>query len=171
MELFRFVFGDASGPIAWWQMCDRAVLVFAYALVLYRLLPRKAFGGTAALDIVVTVVLGSSLSRALTANAPLIPVLAATAVLAGLYAALSALAPRSQWLSRLAKGRAIQLVRNGTVDWQAMRRARLGERDLAESLRLKGVSNVAEVAEAFLERNGAISVVKAASPGPPEGGA
>ncbi|MEX6505360.1 DUF421 domain-containing protein [Jiella sp. M17.18] len=166
MDLFRFVFGDTSGPVAWWQMCDRAVLIFAYALILYRILPRKAFGGTAALDIVVTVVLGSSLSRAITANAPLIPVLAATAVLASLYAGASTLAPRSEWLSRLAKGRAIRLVRDGSVDRQAMRRARLGERDLTESLRLNGVASIDEVAEAYLERNGAISVIKVASRGP-----
>ena len=161
METFHLVFGDEASQIAWWQMCARALLILLYALALYRLMPRKAFGRTAALDIVVTVVLGSSLSRALTGNAQLLPTLAATGVLAGMHAALSALAPRSALLSRLAKGRPIRLVHEGRIDWQAMEAARLGERDLTESLRLKGVGRVEDVAEAFLERNGAISVIKA----------
>ncbi len=161
MQTFHLIFGESPDTIVWWQMCARAALIFLYALALYRLLPRKAFGGMAAVDIVLTVVVGSSLSRALTSNAPLIPTLAATALLAVLYVALSWATPRAEWLSRLAKGRPIRLVHEGKVDREAMRRAQLGERDLSENLRLKGVRSPEQVEEAYLERNGAISVIKA----------
>lgn len=160
METFDFIFGDDPRSIAWWQMCNRAALIFVYAVALYRLMPRKAFGGMAALDIVVTVIMGSSLSRALTANAELIPALAATAVLAALHLAFSWATPRSDTLSRFTKGRPHLLIKDGKVDWQAMHRAQLGERDLTEGLRLKGVSAVDEVSEAYLERNGTISVIR-----------
>ena len=39
-DLFESLFGTSS-PIAWWQQCDRAVVVFVYGLVLVRLGQRR----------------------------------------------------------------------------------------------------------------------------------
>lgn len=159
LETFHYVIGQDAPHMAWWQMCIRAAIIFIYALLLYRLAPRRSFANLSALDIVVTVVLGSSLSRALTGNAPLLPTLIATALLVSLHASLSALAPRSELISRLAKGRPIRLIQNGEVDWDAARRNHLGPRDISEQLRLKGVRAADEVDEAYLERNGQISII------------
>lgn len=160
METLHYLIGEQTPHMAWWQMCLRAVIIFAYAVSLYRLAPRRSFSNLSALDIVITVVLGSSLSRALTGSAPLLPTLVATALLVLLYAGMSALAPRSALLSRLVKGRPIKLIEAGEIDWQAMRRAQLGQHDITEQLRLNGVTDVSQVQLAHLERNGQISVVK-----------
>ena len=160
METFYILVGRDADPIAWWQMCIRAAIIFFYAIALYRLLPRRAFGSNATLDIVVVVVMGSSLSRALTGNAPLLPALAATAALAVLYSAMSLAAWRFDTLSWLVKGRPVRLIHDGEVDRRALRRAQLGDRDLTESLRLEGIRDFGEVAEAYLERNGALSVIR-----------
>ncbi len=162
METYFDLVGRDANSIAWWQMCIRAVIVFLWAVILYRVLPRRAFGSNAALDIVIVVILGSSLSRTLTGNAPVLPALAATAILALLYSVLSLLARRFGFLSRLVKGKPIRLIHDGEVDRQALRRAQLGEGDLKENLRLKGIGDPGEVAEAFLERNGEFSVIKKA---------
>lgn len=159
MDTFHYLIGQDTPHIAWWQMMNRAVIVFVYALTLYRVAPRRSFAGLSAQDVVLTVVLGSSLSRALTGNAPLVPTLAATAALVVLHSMLSSMARRSEVISRLVKGRPIQLIQEGEVDWKAARRSDLGERDLSEQLRLKGVKRPVEVEEAYLERNGAISVI------------
>lgn len=145
--------------MAWWQMCVRAAIIFGYAVLLYRLAPRRSFSNLSALDIVITVVLGSSLSRALTGNAPLLPTLIATALLVALYAGMTALAPRSTLVSRLAKGRPIRLVQDGKPDWKAIRGAHLGEHDITEHLRLNGLRDLSQVEEAHLERNGRISII------------
>lgn len=161
METFHYLVGDEADTIVWWQMANRAVVIFLYAIMLYRLIPRKAFGNSAVVDIVVTVIAGSALSRALTGNAPLLPTLAATAALLFLHVLVSVLSRHSEAISRLVKGRPVRIVRDGKVDWQMMSRAQLGERDLAEHLRLNGVAGAEEVAEAYLERNGSVSVIKA----------
>lgn len=161
MDILSSLVGNDADTITWWQMINRAILIFLYAVLLYRLAPRKAFGNSAVVDIVVTVIIGSALSRALTGNAELLPTLAATAVLVLMHHLLSALARKSDALSRLLKGRPVLLVREGEVDWEALRSVQLGERDLTEQLRLNGVARPADVAEAHLERNGAISVIKA----------
>jgi uncharacterized membrane protein YcaP (DUF421 family) len=160
METFYHLIGRDADPITWWQMCARATVIFCYAVLLYRLLPRRAFGSIAAADIVVVVIMGSSLSRALTGNAPLLPTLAAMAVLATLYTILAALASRLRWLSWLTKGRPVPLIRDGRIDVKAMRWSLLGEHDLEEKLRASGTRALDEVAEACLERDGTISVVK-----------
>ena len=160
MQTFYFLIGRDTDPIAWWQMCVRAVIIFAWAITLYRVLPRRAFGSNATLDIVVVVVMGSTLSRALTGNAPLLPALAATTTLGMLYFVLSFVARRFDPVSRLVKGRPIRLIRDGEIDRKALHGAQLGERDLTESLRLKGIGEVAEVAEAYIERNGELSVIR-----------
>ena len=160
METFYHLTGRSTDPVAWWQMCMRACIIFVWAVMLYRALPRRAFGSNAMPDIVVAVILGSSLSRALTGNAPLLPTLAATAVFGALYSLLTVLSRRFEPLSWLVKGRSIRVINDGEVDHRAMRKAQLGKHDLSENLRLKGVTDADQVAEAFLERNGEFSVIK-----------
>ncbi|OWY06851.1 YetF domain-containing protein [Thioclava sp. IC9] len=94
-------------------------------------------------------------------HAPLLPTLVATALLIALHSVLAALAPRSEFLSYIIKGRPVRLISNGVVDWEAAEKSRLGERDLTEQLRLKGLRGPDEVEVAYIERNGAISIVKA----------
>ncbi|WP_417526253.1 DUF421 domain-containing protein [Marinovum sp.] len=159
METFHYLIGQDTPHIAWWQMSLRAVIIFLYAILLYRVAPRRSFSNLSAQDIVLTVILGSSLSRSLTGNAPLLPTLAATGLLVVLYVSVTALAPRSKIVSRLLKGRPITLVRSGEVDDEAVRKARLGENDIAELLRLNGLRDLSEVEEARIERNGQISVI------------
>ncbi|EAQ02122.1 putative membrane protein [Pseudooceanicola batsensis HTCC2597] len=159
METFHYLIGQDTPHIAWWQMSLRAVIIFLYAILLYRLTPRRSFSNLSAQDIVLSVILGSSLSRALTGNAPLLPTLAATGLLVGTYVGVSALAPRSKLISHLVKGRPITLVREGKVDGQAFSKARFGENDIEELLRLNGLRNLSEVEEAHLERNGQVSVI------------
>ncbi len=159
METFHFLIGAHSADPAWWQMCVRAVIIFVYAVALYRLAPTRAFADLSAIDIVLTVILGSSFSRALTGNAPLLPVLAATALLVLMHVLLTAMAARSDFVSRLVKGRPIQLIKDGSIDWAAIRRGQLGERDLAEQVRLRGIRSIDDVGDAFLERNGSISAI------------
>lgn len=141
-------------------MSVRAAIVFPYILLLFRIMPRKLFSGSSALDIGVLVLIGSSLSRALTGNAALLPTLAATGALVAMYVALSALARRSELVSVLVKGRRLTVIEDGRVNLSALRGAQLGVRDLEEQLRLKGVRQTGELSRAYLERNGGLSVFK-----------
>ncbi|MEQ3626221.1 MAG: YetF domain-containing protein [Celeribacter sp.] len=159
METFHHFIGQDTPHIAWWQMSLRAVIIFVYAILLYRVIPRRSFSNLSAQDIVLTVILGSSLSRALTGNAPLLPTLVATGLVVVLYVAVTAIAPHSQIVSRLVKGRHIPLIRDGEADLQAFRKAHFGENDISELLRLNGLRKLSEVEEAHLERNGQVSVI------------
>lgn len=151
------LFGTAPHVSAW-QECARAVLIFAYGLLLVRLSGRRTFGKWSALDIVVSIMLGSSLSRALTGNAPLLGTMAASAVLVLLHWLLAQAAARSTRLARIFEGAAIQLGRGGQLDARACLRQSVSAADLHEALRQTGVQGVNETAGIILEPSGRITV-------------
>ena len=109
------MFGS-TGHVTWIQESGRAILLFAYGLAAVRLAGRRVFGKWAALDIIVSVIVGSNLSRALTGSAPLFGTIAATTVLLALHWVLAQGTARWKGLSRLLEGSPIRLARDGQVD-------------------------------------------------------
>lgn len=159
---------DRSGnDLRFGHMMARTVVVFLVAVLLVRLADRRFLSHHAGFDMMVAVVLGSVLSRAINGDARFFPTLAASALLVVLHHFLASLAFRSHRVSQLVKGQARVLVRNGVVDHAAMRQAKITPDDLEANLRLQGkVCRLEEVAEARLERSGAISVLPGKPPYP-----
>lgn len=157
---FESALGLTGGSLTVLQMVLRGVLVYLAMVLLVRIGKRRFMGAATAFDVILGFLIGSIASRAVTGNAPFVPALAATAALVLLHWALSALAMRSHVFGALIKGHTDLLVQNGTIDWLAVRRAQLSERDLWGALRRKGISSLDEVVAARLERNGEISVIR-----------
>ncbi|HEX2559981.1 DUF421 domain-containing protein [Phenylobacterium sp.] len=160
MDALSDLLGRAGEPLTWLQMSARAVVIFAFGVFLVRVASKRAFGKWDALDIIVSIVIGSNLSRALTGNAPLLPTMAGSLTLILLHAGLAHLAVLIRPLGPLLKGKPAQLIVDGKVDETALRRHGIGHHDLEEALRSSGVEDVAQVRSAWIERNGSISVVK-----------
>lgn len=156
---FSWIFGSQHS-LSWAQECARAVLVFVYGLVLVRLTGRRVFGKWSALDIVVSIIVGSNLSRTLTGGAPLPGTLAATTLLMGLHWIIAHLAARVPLVSRLVEGAPIVLAENGAHDAAIRKRHGVTEADLAESLRQSGLEAPAEAKRVTLEPSGRITVLK-----------
>lgn len=151
--------GAHGQDIAWWQMSVRAGMVLLFGVIVVRFAATRAFGKWSALDIIVVVVVGSNLGRAMTGNAPFVSTLIATIVLLALHDLLVRAAARWGWLSLLMKGRSMALVRDGVPLNGAMRRSGIGERDLQVALRSAGHASLDGVDLVTLERNGDITVV------------
>lgn len=114
-----------------------------------RLGEKRFMGRATAFDVIVGIILGSIVNRAITANAPLLPALPAAAAL------------RFPRVGRLIKGQPRLLIAGGSIDEAALRREHMTINDIDEDLRGKSVGAVHEVHEARLERNGSLSVLKA----------
>src|SRR5919199_3129481 len=143
------------------QMGLRAVLVYVVTVLMVRLAKKRFMGRATAFDVILGIMLGSIVSRAITGNAPFLPALVAAAVLLAMHWLFSALAFRSHLFGKAIKGEPRVLVRDGAPDREAMRRAHVSEHDLWEDLRGAGVSSLERVAEARLERRGRLSVIEA----------
>jgi uncharacterized membrane protein YcaP (DUF421 family) len=160
MDALSDLLGRSGEELTWIQMSARAVVIFAFGVFLVRIASKRAFGKWDALDIIVSIIIGSNLSRAITGNAPLLPTMAASLTLILLHAGLAHLAVLIRPLGPLLKGKAAQLIADGKVDEAALRRHGIGHHDLDEALRSCGVEEVGQVRSAWIERNGSISVVK-----------
>ena len=147
-------------------MAARCVIVFACAIFLGRVAHRRMLGRNAAIDMVLLVVLGSVLSRGINGTAAFFPTLGASALLVVLHHIIAAAAFHSHRISWLVKGSPITLVREGEPQPAALRRTKITDEDLDESLRLAaGIEGTGDVTEARLERNGTISVVRSKDSG------
>jgi len=154
----------AAGDLEFPHMAWRTVIVFGVAISLARLGARRFLAHNAGFDIMVAIVLGSVLSRAINGQAAFFPTLGASVLLVALHRVLATLTFHSHGLSQLIKGRPGVLVRDGKPDRRELARSKITDDDLEENLRLHGnVRDMAQVAEARLERNGAVSVVKSRS--------
>jgi len=131
-----------------------------YGLAIVRVAGRRVFGKWAALDIIVSVIVGSNLSRALTGQASLGGTLAATTVLMVLHWVLAQAAARSAWLAGILEGTPIELGRGGSLDPAAMRRHSVSDRDLDEAVRQSSVSDAENTSRIVLEPSGKINVLK-----------
>lgn len=160
MEMFRQLIGPDDGGASALQLSARAVILLIYGLVCIRVAGRKTFSQASPLDIVVAVVVGSNISRAMTGKAPFLATLAATLVLVCLHRLLAMLTLRWTPLASLAKARPTRLVVEGVPDEAAMSRHGISREDLLEALRMEQVERLEDVRLAVLEGGGKISVLR-----------
>jgi uncharacterized membrane protein YcaP (DUF421 family) len=142
------------------QMALRAVVVYVVTVIIVRLGKKRFMGQGTAFDVILGIMLGSTVSRAITGTAPFVPALGAALVLVLLHWVLSWAALRSHAFGTLFKGHPRLLIKDGEIDDAMMQKVHMSERDLREDLRDKGVSELSQVTEARLERSGKLSVIR-----------
>ncbi|WP_299755227.1 YetF domain-containing protein [uncultured Pontibacter sp.] len=160
-ETFELVFGIHDNTLTWWQMSARAVGVFIAALLIIRVGNHRIFGKNSAFDIVLGIIYGSILSRAITGNAPFWPTIAAAFTLVMLHKLLATFAFHSDFgIGDFIKGRPKALVKDGKLQKEAMEESSVTKNDLKEAIRSSGsYAGVDDIKYAYLERSGKISVV------------
>ena len=168
MDILRALIGPDTGEASVAQLCIRAVLLFLFGVICIRIAGRRTFSRITPLDIVVAIIIGSNISRAMTGKAPFVGGLAATLVVVVLHRLLAMSTLRWSALTRLFKGSPIVLVRDGVVDEDAMRRHAISRADLEEGLRMEQVEHMQEARLATLEAGGKISVVRRPAGSRPE---
>jgi uncharacterized membrane protein YcaP (DUF421 family) len=146
------------------EMALRAAIIYVVTLLIVRLGKKRFMGSGTAFDMIVGIMLGSMASRAVTANAPMLPTISGAAMLVFLHWLFSGVALRWHGFGTFVKGHPRLLIRDGEVDEEMMRKTHTTKRDLDEDLRIQGLDDASGVKEARLERSGNVSVVKADKP-------
>lgn len=158
-----------AGDLTIGQITLRAIFVFLVWLVIIRLADRRLMGKYSAFDVVLAVMLGSVLSRAINGSAPLWGTLSAAAALVAMHWVFSFLSFHWHGFGRLVKGTPRTLIVDGRIHEDELRRNLITRHDLDEMLRLQGrIDDTAQAKLAILERNGQISAIpRETLPGPP----
>ena len=138
----------------------RALLVYIVLIVIVRLGKKRFLGQATAFDVILVIMIGSTASRAIVGDAPLFVALAAVVALVAFHWLISLVSRDWPLFSGLVKGSATPIIKDGRILHGNMSDAHMSPDDLDEDLRENGIADPADVAEARLERDGKLSVIK-----------
>lgn len=119
---------------------------------------RRFIGKFAAFDVILTVIFGSTLSRAINGTSAFFETIFAGLVLVVMHWIISAISFHHFKWENLLKGRSRTLIRNGQLCQKTMEACHITRDDLLSTLRLKcQIDRLEAIDRANLERNGDIS--------------
>ena len=147
----------------WWVYVLRGAGVYLCLLIVLRLIGKRAFGDMTTFDIVVLMLVGSTLRIAITGEdkSPLSAVIGVIPIFL-LDKAMGWACARWPWLERVVEGKDSLLASGGQILDGALRRHDMAEAAFRRALREKGVRDIGDAAEVRLEANGKVSVLKVA---------
>jgi len=162
-DLYLRIFGPDSHPdsLTGLQVSFRCLVIFVVGLVLVRVGDRRSLSEKTAFDAIFIVLLGSILSRAINGSGPLLITILASVVLMVIHRCCAFAAYRSHRFGKLIKGEEVTIVRDGEIDWKAMKQKLVSKHDLQEDLRLSAATDdLDKIKVARLERSGDVSFIK-----------
>lgn len=136
--------------------------LFAVGLTAFRIMGSQAVGRLTDFDLVVAIAIGALIAKPLS-DPELNPWISVVAISALVIAQIimSWLSLKSTVFERIVKGNPIQLVKNGSIIMNGLRKARISKSEVEEELRTKGFKSFSELDEVFIEPNGKFSVFEA----------
>lgn len=146
--------------LPWWEFIVRGVVVYLALLAMVRLSGHRTVGQFTPFDLLVVMLLSEAVSNSLSGgDDSLTGGLIIAATLLALNATVATLAARSKKMSHLLDGEAIMIGRDGRFFDKTVRRCRLTQEDLKESLR-EADCEQQDMKFAFLEVDGGITTLK-----------
>jgi uncharacterized membrane protein YcaP (DUF421 family) len=142
----------------------RAIVVFAFLLVLTRIIGRRELSSLQPFDLILLIILGDAVQQGLTQDDySLTGALLAVGTIAVLQVGVSWAGYRFPRLRPVLEGTPIIVVQDGEVIERNLKRERLDVEDVAEQARLQGIAHLKDVQWAVLETTGNISFIKKGS--------
>ncbi|MGB5971884.1 MAG: YetF domain-containing protein [Nodosilinea sp.] len=165
-QLMSSLLGLDTSPLSVEQICVRAVAVYIVTLMMVRVVGNRRFAGKyAAIDIILSITLGATLSRAINGSAPFFPTLGAGLTLVGMHWLMAALAFHLPFLEPWIKGESRLLIKDGQLNYRALKTSHLTARDLRSVVRSSSsLTELDQVGRASLEPSGDISVLSQSAP-------
>jgi uncharacterized membrane protein YcaP (DUF421 family) len=144
----------------------RTIVVFAFILIVTRIIGRRELSGLEPFDLILLVVLGDLVQQGITqSDYSVTGALLVIGTLAVLTILVSTLSYRVRPLRPVLEGEPMVLVENGRPIERNMRRERLSIEEVAAEARLQQIESLQDVRWAVLETNGRISFIQRDSGG------
>jgi uncharacterized membrane protein YcaP (DUF421 family) len=138
----------------------RSIVVFAFVLVLTRIIGRRELGSLQPFDLILLIVLGDALQQGLTQDDYSVTgAVLVVGTFAVLQVSVSWLGYRFPRLRPVLEGEPIIVVEDGKVIEKNLRRERLTVAEIAEEARRQQIAHFSEIRYAILETSGTISFI------------
>ena len=139
----------------------RSVIVYVLLIVGVRLMGKRQIGELQPTELVITLLISDVATAPLqNVHAPLLQSVLVILLLIALELLFSMFSLKSRRFRTLLQGNSVLIVKDGELQQEAIRSLRYSVDDLVEALRLKDIFDLSEVAYAYIETNGEISVLK-----------
>ncbi|PKN03777.1 hypothetical protein CVU75_00470 [Candidatus Dependentiae bacterium HGW-Dependentiae-1] len=158
-SFFDTVLGLSLIKITLAHMLARAFLAYAFGIML-TMLNRHFIVERSSFDIIVKLIIGTSLSGAMLGLSPYFETMAMLAFLVFLNWLLSLLSFQFTCVDIVLSGKKQVLFENNKINFTTMRRNFITERDLLRALREKGIKTLEQAEFVYIENDGDISVIK-----------
>lgn len=164
MDILLSVLRDILTPQSGWsveyvlRVTLSSLLLYAFVVLLARTFGSRTFASFTSYDFLINVAAGSLVASSILGQ-NLINGVLALASLALLQWVTSWISARSRAAHDLVDNPPVILVRQGEVQEDALRRARVSRQSLEQQLRSQGVKDVSAVQLAILESGGTVSVM------------
>ena len=143
------------------EILARVSIIWVACFVLLRISGRREMSELGPMDLLTMLLLSEAVSPALTGGDETVTAgLVAAAILLGFGVFTSWISLRSRTLDSLLQGSAKVLIYDGRVDAQVLRKERITDEDLRAKLHEHGLMTVHDVARAYVEADGQITIIK-----------
>lgn len=138
----------------------RALVVYAFMLVVIRLLGKRTVGNFTAFDLLVALMLGEVVDEIIYGDVTLLQGAIAIVVVAAAKYGTAWLNYRMPGLSKVLEGKPTPVVRHGKLQHDGLRGELMNEKELMAALRLHEIRDLSTVRLATVEADGEVSVLK-----------
>ncbi|WP_374672981.1 DUF421 domain-containing protein [Ideonella sp.] len=145
----------------WWELPLRAAIIYLALLVMVRVSGKRTVGQFTPFDLLVVMLLSEGVSNSLSGGDDSVPGgLLVAATLLALSSAVGWLSARNKAVEKFVDGEPVLIGRDGRWFPEVLKRNRLSQSDVEESLR-EADCELSQMRCAFLEADGKISILKA----------
>lgn len=138
----------------------RTFIIYFAVIISVRFMGKRQIGELQPAELVITILMSEIASMPLQdGNSPLIVSIAGILLLASLEVLFSCLAMKSGRLRTLFQGHSVLIIEKGRLKQENMKLIRYSTDDLMQMLRQKDIFDLEDVAYAYVETNGAVSVM------------
>ena len=152
------LFGLSVSP---WELIIRGSAMYLFLFLLFRVVVKRRIGAVGMGDILLLVIVADAAQNGMAGEYRSITdgfILVATII--GWNILIDWLTYVSPRLQKILEPPPLLLVDNGRVLWRHLRHEFMSEQDLTTKLREQGVSDPREVAKAYMEADGQVTVIK-----------
>jgi uncharacterized membrane protein YcaP (DUF421 family) len=157
----RMLLGDEP-PLFLLEIVVRTLIIYVYALLLLRWLGSRTIGQLSTVEFLLVIALGSAVGDAMFyPDVPLLHAIAVVTVVVVANKLLDVLIARFKTAERAIDGGPEEAIRDGVFSRDFLHSSSMGPSEMFQELRERGIEHLGQVAHAYVEADGAITVFRA----------
>ena len=139
----------------------RGIVLYAFIILVMRVIGRRELSSLSAVDLVLLIVLGDAIQQGLTQDDYSVTgAFIAVSTIAAIQVLTSYMSFRWPFARKVLEGEPIVVIQDGKLIEQNLARERMTAEDVAEEMRTQQIASFDDVQWAILEPNGTVSFIK-----------